>query len=173
MKLQYQFLSRTKFTKLEDPLYVQTPHMGRLTFILLVVYSRPVVTGHPNKLPFPEFIYPSYEEVSMTQLQKVRPTLSLVADIRDPDPALIAEAEWTFSRAMATDNREEAEKLFLSAFRHILWLVEDPFNPDSKLKPARRAFYKMRDAYEARFGTRSLPQPIFTRARAYNLVKAA
>lgn len=103
---------------------------------------------------------------------KARPTLTLVeSDIYNPDPAMVYEALWRFNEALPnTFGNKDAENIVIKSALHVLWLVENPYNPDSKTQPAKRAFYTMLARFEAEHGKGNLPERVFKRARWLGLV---
>jgi|CXWL01.1.fsa_nt_gi hypothetical protein len=107
---------------------------------------------------------------SQTQATVSRPTLTVVADIYNPDPTLISMARWHFNQALGWAGSDElAAEHVAKSFRQVLWLVENPFNPDSRLKFAAKAFEEMKAAYEMIYGTGNLPQKIYSWAKALGL----
>lgn len=105
--------------------------------------------------------------------QKRRPTLTLVTDIYDPDPAIIAEAMWYFKRAIeAAPSSPEAQDDVTRSMMRVLWLAQNPYNPDSRLKPARKTFYDMKVKVDQAFGEGNLPPKIYGWARNLGLIKS-
>ncbi len=106
-----------------------------------------------------------------TQKPVARPTLSLVTDIYDPDPAMLFEAQWRFNDALPyIFGNEDAANIVSKSMLHVLWLVENPFNADSKLKPAKKTFYNMLARFEREHGKGNLPERVFKRARWLGLI---
>lgn len=112
----------------------------------------------------------------MTQLQQKtltttsRPTLSLVTDIYDPDPALLSMARWYFNQALGwAGTSEEAATQVARSFKQVLWLAENPYSPNPHLTYAKTEFLAMKADYEMIYGEGNLPSKIYGWAKNLRL----